>query len=215
MATLGGFDALAGSYEVLERLAFRRDLECSRNAFLGELRGARRVLVLGEGDGRFLENLLRVNPACLIDVVDVSPKMTARARRRLSPREAARVRFFVRDARTLFFPPRHYDLLVTLFFLDVFTRPTLTRLVPALASSLQKGGLWYVADFRVPAGGWEQLHALLWLRLLYLFFRSLTRMEASRLVDPAPLLRARGLVLLRERVRRSGLLYTRLYLKPA
>ena len=202
---------LAGSYEALEHLTFGRALERGRNAFLEELRGARRVLVLGEGDGRFLKNLLWVNPACFVDVVDSSPKMIARARRRLSPREAARVRFFVRDARTLFFPPRRYDLLVTLFFLDMFTKLTLTHLTAELASSLQKGGLWYVADFRVPAGGWERLHAFLWLRLLYAFFRSLTRMEASRLVDPAPLLRAQGLVLLRERVRRSGLLYTRLY----
>ncbi len=213
VAALGDFDGLAGVYERLERLAFGRALERSRTAFLGELRSARRVLVLGEGDGRFLKTLLRVNPVCFVDVVDSSPKMVARARRRLGPKEADRVRFFVRDARVLAFPPHHYDLLVTLFFLDVFNKPTLARLVPALASSLRRGGLWYVADFCVPERGWGRLHALLWLRPLYAFFRVQTRMEAAHLVDPAPLLRAQGLVLLRERVRRSGLLYTRLYVK--
>ncbi len=213
MAGPGGFDKLARPYEALERLAFGLALARSRTAFLGELRRARRVLILGEGDGRFLKSLLRVNPGCCVDVVDASPAMLFLARRRLSPPEAARVRFFVRDARTLSFPPRHYDLLVTLFFLDVFTQSTLARLVPRLASSLRRGGLWYLADFRVPERGWRRVHASLWLRLLYTFFHVLTRMEASWLADPVPLLRVQGLTLLRERRRRGGLLYSRLYLK--
>ena len=215
VAGLGGFDKLARPYEALERLAFGLALSRSRTAFLGELTRARRVLILGEGDGRFLERLLRVNPVCLVDVVDSSPAMLFLARRRLNPPEAARVRFFVRDARALHFPPCHYDLLVTLFFLDVFTESTLTRLVPELASSLRQGGFWYLADFRMPERGWKRLHAFLWLRLLYTFFQTLTRMEASRLADPVPLLRAQGLRLLRERRRRGGLLYTRLYVKLA
>ena len=81
------FDPLARPYRWLEYATFGRALERCRFHFLPALTGARRALVLGDGDGRFLARLLRANPELEADVVDCSPAMlrllqrTAQARR--------------------------------------------------------------------------------------------------------------------------------------
>ena len=155
MVKLGhkSFDRLARIYRPLEHLAFGSDLTRTRNTFLGELTGARRVLILGEGDGRFLAQLLQVNLHCQVDCVDKSLKMLDLAKERVAASDAeARVSFHHQDALTSTYPVSHYDLIVTLFFLDVFTQEQLERLICTLAQSLEPGGTWYVADFRIPQG---------------------------------------------------------------
>src|ERR1019366_5450931 len=51
-------DRIAGCYRWLEYAGFGRALEHRREAFLSEVAEARRVLVLGDGDGRALAALL-------------------------------------------------------------------------------------------------------------------------------------------------------------
>ncbi len=55
-------DLIAPHYWWIERLGMGRALERRRTCFLPELEQARRALVLGDGDGRFLRELLRRNP---------------------------------------------------------------------------------------------------------------------------------------------------------
>ena len=52
-------DLIAPHYWWIERLGMGRALERRRRWFLPELGNARRALVLGDGDGRFLRELLR------------------------------------------------------------------------------------------------------------------------------------------------------------
>ena len=52
------FDRLASHYQWIEAVAFGRDLQRARLAFLEELDSPRRALLAGEGDGRFLIELL-------------------------------------------------------------------------------------------------------------------------------------------------------------
>ena len=54
-------DPIASSYRWLEYAAFGLALEHARFDFLSHAAAARRVLILGEGDGRFLARLLRCN----------------------------------------------------------------------------------------------------------------------------------------------------------
>ena len=53
-------DAIAGYYRWIEYAAFGPTLEYARFDFLRYAANARRVLILGEGDGRFLERLLAI-----------------------------------------------------------------------------------------------------------------------------------------------------------
>lgn len=172
------FDHLAAPYAALEHAVFGGALERTRFAHLERLSGARRILVLGEGDGRCLSRLLEHAPHARIDVVDKSRKMLALARERVSA--DARVVFHETDARQ-FEPATSPDAIVTHFFLDCFEAEALAELVPRLSEMLEPKGLWLYADFRPDARSVTQ-RALVW--SLYRAFRLVTDIESRTLIDP-------------------------------
>lgn len=209
------FDRLAPAYEALERLTFGGLLHRCRTAHLARVRACRRALVLGDGDGRFLADLLRANPHVEADSVDISPGMIALARRRVAsvPGGAARVRFSVADARTAAHPATGYDLVVTNFFLDCFRPAELAAVVDRAAAACAPGAVWLDGDFRMPPGGWARPAARVALAAMYAFFRLTTRLPAGALTDPAPLLAANGFALVDEASRLRGFLSARLWVR--
>src|SRR5579864_5277091 len=107
-------DFLARWYRWLEYCAFGGALRRRREAFLFELGNPQKVLVLGDGDGRFLQVFEALYPQARIDAVDVSAKMIELAKTR-----AERVAFHACDAREFVFG-EEYDLAVAHFFFDCF-----------------------------------------------------------------------------------------------
>ncbi len=210
------FDWLAPAYVWLERLSYGHRLQRCRTALLGELSNAKSTLILGDGDGRFLEALLQSNPQIEVDSLDVSLGMIDLARRRIEaiPGAVERVRFQMADARTADFPPGNYDLIVTNFFLDCFPQRELQDLVARLVPSLKPGGRWLVGDFRLPEGRAARRLARIALAGMYLFFRALTRIPASRLVDPDPILQSHGLTRRTTASQMGGFLTSALWVKP-
>lgn len=198
---------------MLEHLAFGDALERARATFIPDLAGAERVLIIGEGDGRFLSKLLQVNPGCQIDCLDFSSEMMMRCRERL---QRARlplqcIHLLCADAFTYTYPAQHYDAVVTLFFFDLFTEREISSLIPKLANSLKMGGAWFYADFHIPEAGTARWRSLAWLRLMYSFFRWQTGISAKRFVDPTPLFRHVGLERSKQRLLSGGLLRADLY----
>ena len=165
---------------------------------------AQHVLTLGEGDGRFVAELIRRNPTVRVDCVEVSGRMIGRARARL-PREA-QVTFHHADARTWEFPQARYDAVVTCFFLDCFSDETLSHLIPSIAASIRPGGDLLVAEFRQPQKGIPAWRARLWLEAMYFFFRRSTRLEARRLPQWEGILNDFGAIVGETIDRQGGLL---------
>ncbi len=181
----GGFDRLARWYRALEFLAFGRDLERARFAFLGRLAGCREILLLGEGDGRCAERLAALAPAARILCVDSSPGMIARATRRLEACGAAgRVSFACADLRSFSPEEGRFDAVATLFVLDCFGAGDAAALVSRVGHALRPGALWLYADFALPPAGFARLRARAWLTLLYAFFRWEAGIEA-RVLPPS------------------------------
>jgi SAM-dependent methyltransferase len=205
------FDALAPHYRWIETLTFGSQLQWCRTALLSEMLAARRGLVLGDGNGRFLAELLAANRLVTVDAIDMSPAMIELASQRVG--ETGRARFQVADARSTSFMPTGYDLIVTNFFLDCFSKDDLERLIPTLAATLESGGRLVVGDFRLPESGWPRLVGRAALAAMYAFFRFTTGLPARRLVDPDLILRRCGLTLVREESRLRGFLSTRLWMK--
>lgn len=197
------FDPVARSYRFLEYASFGPALWRRRIAFLPHAAGARRVLMLGEGDGRFLHAFLKTNPAAEVDYLDASPAMTALARARAN---SPRVNFLTADALSYAYPRSRYDLIVAHFFLDCFQPGELEGLIAVLATAAQPRAQWLISDFRAPHAAARAL-----VRGLYLFFRLTTGLRPTRLTPHAAGLRQAGFRLDQERTSLAGLLASELW----
>lgn len=209
------FDRLARPYLWLERLAFGRALERCRLFYLPRLGDRRQALVLGDGDGRFLAQLLTENTDLRADAVDLSPAMLRRLQSRClraSPTAHLRLRLRQQDACT-FAPTCAPDLVVTHFFLDCLTQTEVARLAARIASTLAPGAIWLVSDFRIPPGH-LRLPAKLLVRFLYLAFRIATGLRTTRLPDHDRSLTAAGLERIASHKSLFGLLFTELWQLP-
>lgn len=207
------FDSVAGIYRVLEYAAFGRALETARFAYLDRLQACRDVLIIGEGDGRALERILRLAPVASVRCIDSSAAMLTRAEARINPADRSRVTFEHADARTVDVPADSFDAVLTLFVLDCFTAADVERVVARLVAGLRPNGLWLFADFVVPEKGWSRLHARAWVTFLYAFFRWRTGLEVRDVPPSEEILHAAGLQTVESRTLRGGLLKTVFYRK--
>ena len=188
------FCRLARVYNLLEKLVFREALEKTRFACLDSISRSDKILLLGEGDGRFLEKLTKVNPNCSVTVFDNSPTMLALAKTRVPSTFQGEVHLYKKDATNFPFSFEMFDAVVTHFFLDCFTEETLSALLEKLSSTLRPGGKWLIADFVEPSPTalWF-IPQFLCLRLLYVFFRLTCGIEARSVVSPQNTLKGLGL----------------------
>ena len=208
------FDLLAPHYRWMEALCAGGQLQRCRTALLTELAAPQRVLVYGEGNGRFLVELCRRFPAAQVTVVEASAVMIdlALARLRRAGLAGARVEFIHVDALTWQPPAAAFDLIVTCFFLDCFRSDQLQQLVPVIASAAAGGAQWLHADFQIAPAGLRRVCSQMIVEILYAFFRRVTQLPAHELVNVAPCLNAAGFT---RRARREfvlGLLFCDLWM---
>lgn len=208
------FDALAPWYRALEWMAFGDALQGCRVACLGEIAAPRRALIVGEGNGRFLSELLRLHPGVEVDCVDTSERMLRLARKRVEGElgdQGERVRFLHEDIASWSALERHYDLVVTHFVLDCFPEAELAGIVRKLARAATDDARWLLADFCIPAYGIARLRARGWLAAMYCFFRITARIPARKLIDPTPFLQVEGFPLSRQHLFRAGMLKSEMW----
>src|SRR5271170_4061872 len=149
--TRPAFDRIARPYRWLEYLSFGPLLERCRFYRLPQLADARRALILGDGDGRFLARLLTMNLYLQADIVDLSPAMLRLLKARIASTEAtARGTLHCADARD-FIPTDSYDLVVTHFFLDCFTTEDLFAMAARIRPRLTPEARWIVSEFAIPS----------------------------------------------------------------
>jgi SAM-dependent methyltransferase len=196
-------DRIAPHYWWIERLGMGRTLERRRSWFLAELANARQALVLGDGDGRFLRELLLRNAHVSADYVDSSARMLELARRKAG---VQRVDYRQTDALTAKFPSNAYDLIATHFFFDCFDAGKLELLIGRIAEAAKPGARWVVSEFRTP-----NVLARLLVSALYVFFRLTTGLKTRKLADHRPILRAHGFRLLKECHSRGALVVSELW----
>jgi SAM-dependent methyltransferase len=196
-------DRIAPWYRWFEYAGFGRGLERRREAFLNDVADARRVLALGDGDGRALAALLAAAPHACVDYIDVSARMLELARARAG---AKHVNYRREDARIARLPTAEYDLIVTHFFLDCFDETDLAPLIARLADAAAPRARWLISEFR--GNGWL-------VRVLYFFFRLATGLRTRRLVDHHLLLQRHGFRLVRHEDAWRGLLASELWVSDA
>jgi ubiquinone/menaquinone biosynthesis C-methylase UbiE len=208
-------DRIAGSYRCLEYAAFGLDLECARFDFLSHAAEARRALILGEGDGRFLARLLECNRQASVAVIESSARMIELARKRVPGCERSRVQFHHVDAVAHAMPDGPFDLAVSHFFLDILSCRDAEVVIGKVSASLAPGATWLVSEFQEPPGGVRRLHARLWLAAMYGFFSITTGLRAWKLPPYRKLLERGGLDEVAHSERRWGLIRSQVWRKQA
>jgi ubiquinone/menaquinone biosynthesis C-methylase UbiE len=196
------FDSIASFYPLLEQVVFGSTLSRARNFFARRVMEGNDILLIGEGNGRFLFEMVRQTPSASFTVVDSSPRMLASAARRISAVDrCARIEWVHADILEWQSPVAHYDRVVTHFLLDLFTPYRICRIVEKISHLATEQTLWINVDF-TPENRRFRQKLLMWAQ--YRFFRIVARIEASRLFDSVPYIRQAGWEVLERRSLESG-----------
>lgn len=211
------FDRLAPHYRKMEAILAGQILQKARTALLSEAAGCGRALLLGEGPGKFLVELLKLNPKIEAHCVEQSAAMIREAKFALRQHslENARVTFEQTDARAWKPAPNAFDLIVTNFFLDCFTREELQPLISQIAASATPAARWLLTDFHLPERGWTRCRAQMILKLMYTFFRAATNLSAARLTPPDEFLSHAGFECAQRKTWNFGLVESTVWIRSA
>jgi len=208
------FDKLAPWYLFLEKLSFGNQLQKCRTTQLERLTEVKNVLILGDGNGRFLQSFITTNKSAKIDSLDISKKMIALAQNRIGLNlNGHQVNFINTDVFKWEFPKNKYDLVVTNFFLDCFTFQELTKLTEKISFSLIPKGKLIYGDFNIPNSNFKKLLILPLLSIMYCFFKIFTHISAQSLNDPSSLFTKNGFILENEKHQLGSLLKSQLWVK--
>jgi ubiquinone/menaquinone biosynthesis C-methylase UbiE len=209
------FDALAPYYGWMEWALAGRKLQRCRAVFLRAISPPRRALVVGQGHGSFVTELLRAHPEVRCTCVDSSSRMLeeARARVRAGGWSETRVEFVHADVLAWAPPPEKFDLIVTHFVLDCFRPEQLDRALPKLSAAAGPAATWLLADFQEPAAGPAKWRARAIIEVMYVFFRWAAGLPANRLTPPDSFLARQGFILRGRRTFDWGLLHSDVWVR--
>jgi ubiquinone/menaquinone biosynthesis C-methylase UbiE len=202
-------DLVARFYPAVERLVFGARLDLARNAFLSRITQAHQLLLVGEGNGRFLESVVGKHSGS-IKVVEKRSEMIRLARLRLGASRKGALEFVEADIRQCE-PGREFDCVVTHFFLDQFNPGTQLAIAEKFARLTTRNGTWINVDFLPARTG--RGNVLMWLQ--YTFFRLTWRIEAERCYDESPAAARAGWVIGETIPFLGGLVLARCYQKRA
>jgi SAM-dependent methyltransferase len=209
-AQTANFNSIARPYRWLEYLTLGPILQRTRLHHLPSLTHQKSALILGDGDGRFLAQLLTQNPHLQADAVDTSATMLHLLRQRCAA-HSNRLQTHRTDALTFQpEPTKKYDLVATHFFLDCLTQPDLESLITRITPHMNPNALWLISDFHIPPNS-LRFPAKLLVRGLYLAFRILTNLRTTSLPDHDTPLTQSGLTRISQHHRLGGLLTTELW----
>lgn len=169
-----GFDFLAPVYDGLARRVIGKAMIASQLHFIPRFAQCNRLLILGGGSGWLLNHVCAANPDLEIDYIDVSFRMLRMAERRVNKNQ--RITFIQGTEDSI--QDRHYDAVLTNFYLDMFDENGLKEVLQKIKKSVAGHVLWLATDFVN-----ERIADSIRLWLMYRFFRIITCIKARHLPD--------------------------------
>lgn len=171
------FNPLALIYDRMARLVFGRSIVDAQIYFLHKIATGSKVLIVGGGSGWILEEMDKLNVSMYVCYAEPSLNMINIARNR-EPFSNLEVNFIAAGYET-FDEEGPFDVIITNFFLDLFSPNHLYRIIQQLDHLLQSKGFWLATDFVNTNSQWQK-----WLiKAMYMFFRMTTGIEAKSLSD--------------------------------
>lgn len=212
------FDLVAPIYDRLAALVYGGKIKHAQTALLPQLQGVNNALVLGGGTGWFLHELLAQTPVRRVLYVEKSRPMLDRSRRliaRTNPEWLERVEFLHGTDESVTAAHGPFDLLVTNFFLDLFSEANCADMIERLYPHLKAGGRWLFVDFHLPDGGWRRAAAWALFRVMYTFFVVTSKIESRMPPDYGRTFDRLGLVKTIEQPFYATMIRAQLLTRPA
>lgn len=178
------FNAVAPYYPWIESLVFGRKLTRARNAALDQIPAGANILLLGEGNGRFLTELLLRHPNARITCVEPSEGMRASQHKRLQSRFGKipdTLTYIPQRIQDWTAPPASYDAIVAHFFLDLFTDAELPAVVEKITHTAAPHATLCIAEFAELPTRFGRLYSRALIRTMYAFFSVATRLQTQRI----------------------------------
>jgi ubiquinone/menaquinone biosynthesis C-methylase UbiE len=207
------FDLVAPFYVLLEKLSFGDGLNIARRAFIETTLGAENILLIGEGNGRFLADCLQSKNGGSITVLDSSRKMLALLEARIRGINH-NTELKIACEEFLRWKPETpaFDVVVTHFFLDLFRPDSQRSLIEQITRICKSETSWINVDYKPSRKtGWFRF--IDWLQ--YRFDRLLSGVETDRHYDPSALLEEFGWVVQGERRFLNGAVLAHLLVRAA
>jgi demethylphylloquinol methyltransferase len=142
------YDRVSSIYERLTLLFTGGQNLKTRLSQLEDMHAGQRVLYVGVGPGE--EALEAARRGIKVTCVDLSPSMVDTVRERFE--KAGLSGEFVCADIMEYQPAQLFDVVVANFFLNVFSRPVMEKIMARLVSLVRPGGDFVVADFGAPRG---------------------------------------------------------------
>ena len=177
------FDKIAPYYSFLESLLFGAALQASRTSFIHHLVDSEDILLIGEGRGRLLKELLKLNPKAEVRVVEQSTRMIEKMKSDLKQFDLKKVTFI--NESFLTYPVTcQFDAVCTCFFFDCFESPEVKNGIGKIDKLLKADGMWINADFRFFYNNaiHKRLAHRILIQFLYGFFHLTSRLGPTTLV---------------------------------
>ncbi|WPU98257.1 class I SAM-dependent methyltransferase [Mucilaginibacter sp. cycad4] len=162
-------------YDRLSRIVYGKALITAQVYLLGFIRPESKILIVGGGTGWILEELAKIHPAGLnVTYVEISTNMISLSQKRQTGQNEVA---FINDAVENVKLPPDFDVVITPFLFDNFVDETVDNVFDHLHHLLKPGRLWLNADFQLTGHWWQNVL----LKSMFVFFRLLCGIEASRL----------------------------------
>jgi ubiquinone/menaquinone biosynthesis C-methylase UbiE len=197
------FDYVATYYDRLKRLAFNNTLDEAELELYYQNFNGKRILIVGGGTAESMSKIFRSDFDCLF-YVEKSQKMLKLAQARHE--DKFRAVNWIHEEITNFHSPGTFDFLITPFFLDCFRFDRLQTVIGHLADMLSPEGKWLISDFSISYN--PSLFNRLRIRLMIIFFRMTSGLEANELYNHLEILENHSLRISSKKYFRNGLIYS-------
>jgi ubiquinone/menaquinone biosynthesis C-methylase UbiE len=172
---MSNYNYIAWCYDGLAKIVYGRKLERAKQAFLEEIPGQAKVLVIGGGTGKVIDYLQKSAKQGEIDFIEPSAQMIRRAEKR--DRSKLNINFYQQSI--LEFKKTDYDFILVNFFFDQFALPEAQQILQHVKAKLKPEGQLIFSDFILTNNYRDKLIT----QAMYLFFKITTGISASALLS--------------------------------
>ncbi|MCC6289080.1 MAG: class I SAM-dependent methyltransferase [Chitinophagaceae bacterium] len=179
MPAKNNYNSIAFCYDRLSSLVFGNSIRQSQICLLPFITPGNEILIVGGGSGWILEEISKLHTSGLhIVYIEASSKMLELAKAKdIAENKVDFLNSYIEAYHTT----STFDIIITAFLFDNFNEKTASENFDKLNTLLKEEGKWLFTDFQISSRSSFYQQQLL--KLMYIFFKHASNIEANQLVD--------------------------------